>query len=60
MAPPLETQTGIATWHSNSTAGISPYESRNTNSTEPVHPNVHSSFIYQSQVQEAARVPITA
>ena len=33
--------------------------SRNTNPKEPMHPNVHSSTIYNSQVLEATEVPIS-
>ena len=50
---PQKTKNGTAFWLSNSTAGIIPYESWNTNSKEPMHPNVHISTIYNSQVLEA-------
>ena len=43
---------GTALWPRNSTAGIIPKEPGNTNSKEPMHPNVHSSTIYNSQVLE--------
>ena len=53
MEFPQETKTGITFWPSNSTAGIIPQESWNTNSKESMHPNVHNSTIYNSQVLEA-------
>ena len=49
-----KTRNGTAFWSSDSTAGIIPRESWNTSSKEPMHPNVHSSTIYNSQVLEAA------
>ena len=53
MEFPQKTKNGIAFWPSNSAAGIIPKEPWNTNPKEPVHPNVHSSTIYNSQVLEA-------
>ena len=50
---PQNTQNGIAFWPGNSTAEIIHKESWNTISKDPVHPNVHSSTIYNSQVLEA-------
>ena len=50
---PQKTKNGTALWSSNSSAGITPYEPWNTNPKEPMHPNVHSSTIYNSQVLEA-------
>ena len=38
---------------------IIPWEPWNTNPKEPMHPNVHSSTIYNSQVLEATSVPIS-
>ena len=40
MEFPQKPKSGTAFWPSNSTAGIIPQESWNTNSKEPVHPNV--------------------
>ena len=53
MEFPQKTKNGTALWLSISAAGIIPYELWNTNPKEPVHPNVHSSTIYNSQVLEA-------
>ena len=52
MEFPQKTENGTAFVPSNSTAGIIPEESRDTNSKEPKHPNVHSSIIYNSQELE--------
>ena len=57
MEFPQKTKNGTAFWPSNPTAGIMPQESWNTNSKEPIHPNVHSSTIYDSQVLKTAYVP---
>ena len=54
MEFPQKTKNGTALWPSNSAAGIIPYEAWNTNPKELVHPNVHSSTIYNSQVLETA------
>ena len=54
-----KTKNGTAFWPGNSTARIIPQESWNTNSKEPMHPNVHSSTIYNSQVLKATKVPIS-
>ena len=48
-----KSENGTAFWSSDPTAGIIPQESWNTNSKEPMHPNVHSS-VYNSQVLETA------
>ena len=53
MEFPQKTKNGIAFWPTNSTAGIIPQEHWLTNPKEPMHPNVHSSTIYNSQVLEA-------
>ena len=53
MEFPQKSKNGTALLPSNSTAGIIPEESWNTSPKEPVHPNVHSSTIYNSQVLEA-------
>ena len=53
MEFPQKTKNGTAFSPSNTTAGIIPLESWNTNSKEPMHPNVHSSIIYNSQVLKA-------
>ena len=53
MEFPKKTKTGTALYPGDSTAGIIPQEFKNTNSKEPMHPNVHSSTIYSSQVLEA-------
>ena len=53
MEFPLQTKNGKAVWPRNSTAGIVPLEHWNTNAREPVHPNVHSTTIYNSPVLEA-------
>ena len=45
-----KTKNGTAFWPGNSTARIIPQESWNTNSKEPMHLNVHSSKIHNSQV----------
>ena len=50
---PQKTKNGTAFWPGNSTAGIIPKEPWNTNLKEPMHPNVHTSLIYNSQVLEA-------
>ena len=39
--------------------GLYPKNPETPNSKEPVHPNVHSSTIYNSQVPEAAYMPIS-
>ena len=54
MEFPQKTKNGTFFWPSNSTAGIIPYESQNTNSKESIYPYVHSSTIYNSQVLETA------
>ena len=59
MEFPQKTKNGTALWPSNSAAGIIPQEPWNTNPKEPMHPNVHSSTIYNSQVVEATEVPIS-
>ena len=51
---PQKTKNVVAFLPGNSTAGIIPKESWNTNLKEPMHPNVHSSTIYNSQVLEAS------
>ena len=48
-----KTKNETAFWPSNSTAGAIPWKPWNTNPKEPLHPNVHSSTIYKSQVLEA-------
>ena len=53
MEFPQKTKNGTAFWLSNPTAGIIPQELWNTNPKEPMHLNVHSSTIYNSQVLEA-------
>ena len=53
MEFPQKSKNGTAFWPSNSTAGIITEEPWNTNPKEPMHPNVHSSTIYNSQVVEA-------
>ena len=53
MEFPQKTKNGTAFWPSDSTAGIIPQESWNTNLKEPMHPNVHST-IYNSQMLEIA------
>ena len=50
---PQKTKNGTAFWPSNSSAGIISWEPWNTNPKEPMHPNVHSSTIDNSQVLEA-------
>ena len=52
MEFPQKTKNGTAFWPSISTASIISYEPRNTNEKEPMHSNVHSSTIYNSQVLE--------
>ena len=51
---PQKSKHGTAFWSSDSVAGIIPYESWNTHPKEPMHPNVPSSIIYNSQVMETA------
>ena len=53
MEFPQKSKNGTALWPSNSAAGIIAYEPWNTNPKEPVHPNIHSSTIYNNQVLEA-------
>ena len=53
MEFPQETKNGTAFSPSDPIAGIIFYESLNSNSKEPMYPNVHSSIIYNSQVLEA-------
>ena len=53
MEFPQKTTNGTALWPSNSAVGIIPYEPWNTIPKEPIHPNVHSSTVYNSQVLEA-------
>ena len=53
MEFPQKTKDGTAFWSSDPTAGIISEESWITNSKEAMHPNVHSSTIYNSQVLEA-------
>ena len=54
MEFPQKTKNGTAFWPENSTAESIPLEFWNTNSKEPMHPYVHSSIIYNSQVLETA------
>ena len=49
-----KTKNGTAFWPGKSTARIIPQESWNTNSKEPMHPNVHNGIIYNSQVLKTA------
>ena len=53
MEFPQKTKNGTAFWSSNLTAGIISSKPWNTNPKEPMHSNVHSSTIYNSQVLEA-------
>ena len=53
MEFPQKNKNWIAFWPGNSAAGIIPYEPRDTNPKEPMHPNVHSGTIYNNQVLEA-------
>ena len=53
MEFPQKTKNETAFWPSNSTLVNIPQQSWNINSKEPMHPNVHSSTIYNSQVLEA-------
>ena len=53
---PQKTKNGIVFWPGNSTVVIISSQSWNTTSKEPMHPNVHSSTIYNSQVLEATYV----
>ena len=53
MEFPQKTKDGTAFRSSDPTAGIIPQESWNTNPKEPMHPNVHSSTIYNNLVLEA-------
>ena len=50
---PLKITKGTAFQPGNSTAGTIRWESSNTNSKEPMQPNVQGSTIYNSQVLEA-------
>ena len=59
MQFPQKTENGTAFWPGNSTAGIIPWEPWHTNPKEPLHPNVHRSTIYNSQVLKATQVPIS-
>ena len=54
MEFPQKTENGTAFWSSDSNEGNICEESWNTNSKELMHPNVHSSAIYNSQVLETA------
>ena len=47
-----KTKDGTFFSSSDPTAGIIPKESWNTNSKEPMQPNVYSNIIYKSQVLE--------
>ena len=49
---PQKTKEGTAFRFSDTMAGTIPWEFWITNSKEPMHPNVHSSIIYNSQVLE--------
>ena len=53
MEFPQKTKNGTAFRSSDPIAGFISYESLDTHSKEPMHPNVHSSTIYNSQVLEA-------
>ena len=53
MEFPQENKNGTAFQPDNSIAGIILQEPWNTNSKEPMHPNVRSSTIYKNQVLEA-------
>ena len=48
----------VTIWSSNSTPGHISKENKNTNSKRYMHPNVHSSTIYNSQDMEATQVPV--
>ena len=56
MEVPLKTKNRITIWPSNPTAGHITTE--NHNSKRHMHPNVHCSSIYNSQVMEATYMPI--
>ena len=59
MEFPQKTKNGTALWPSNLAAGILPEEPWNPNRKEPMHPNIHSNTIYNSQVLKATYVPIS-
>ena len=59
MEFPQKTKNGTAFWPSNYTTAIISLEPWNTNPKEPMHPNVHRSIIYNSQVLEATYVSIS-
>ena len=59
MEFPQKTKDGNVFWSSGPTAGTIPSESWITNSKEPMHPGVHSRVIYNSQVLETVKVPIS-
>ena len=53
MEVPQKTKNRTAIWSSNSTPGYISEENGNTNLKRYMHPNVHSSIIYNSQDMEA-------
>ena len=53
MEIPQKTKTRTIKWSRNSTPGYIAKENKNTNSKRYMHPNVHSSIIYNSQDTEA-------
>ena len=59
MEFPQKTKDGNVFWSSDPTAGTIPSESWITNSKEPMYPGVHSRVIYNSQVLETVKVPIS-
>ena len=56
MAVPYKAKNRITIWLSNPTSGRISRE--NHNSKRHMHPNVHCSTIYDSQVMEATSMPI--
>ena len=53
MEVSLKIKNRVTIWSSSSTPGHLSKENENTNSKRAMHPNVHSSIIYNSQDMEA-------
>ena len=55
MEVPQKIKNITTIWDSNSTPGYTSEENKNTNLKKYMHPNVHSSIIYNSQDMEATQ-----
>ena len=58
MEAPQKTKKRATIWSSNSTPGYISGKNENSNLKRYMHPNIHSSTIYNSQDIEATQIPI--